>query len=294
MPQRAVVNRPANVRFVIEDDAGTVLTADAPPPVTVRDSDGVQIATGTATAPTAPNTDYRYAFSRAQLGLVSAAWSAQVAGVAYAGSETVRFVSRRAVSMSRLRTDAILGTLSTLDFVEAVGGAEDALENALRFRIVPTLDRVSVQITRPQRVLRPGPHFLRCVVAATRDGDALDVSTIEIREDALELPTGGSWDFLTGGAPTGTWMPGRYTFDLEHGLAETPADIQGAVLLLARHHAPGSRSTAFPDRASKIVSAETEIWFSRRSPESYFGIPEVDDVVCSRRLDLPIADNYSF
>jgi hypothetical protein len=292
MSQRAVVNRPANVRFVIEDDAGDVLAADAPGPgVTVLDLDGASAGSGTAVP---DGTGYRFGLSRAALGPVTAAWSAAVGGVPYSGTEAVRFVSRRAVPMSRLRGDQLLGTLSTLDFIDAVGGAEDALEAALRFRIVTTLDRISVEITRPQRVLRLGPHYLQRVVAAKRDGVALDVSTIEVRADALELPTAGSWDFLTGWGPSGTWAPGRYTFDVEHGLIETPADIQRAVLLLARHNAPGQAAGAYPDRASKIISAETEIWFSRRSPDSYFGIPEVDDVVCARRLDLPIQDNTSF
>lgn len=295
MSQRSVVNRPAFLRFVVEDDAGNVLTADGRPWVAVRDLDGVIVPApdGTANPPVSPDLHYSYAITGTQLGPVFAEWGASVDGVEYRGSESLRFVSRRAVPMHKLREDPILGVMSTLDFVDTVGGAEDALEAALRFRIVKTMDRIEVQITRPQRVLRIGPHYVQGVVAATRDGVALDVSTIEVRDDSLELPTAGSWDFLTG-STTGTWAPGRYTFDVVHGLTETPADIQRAVRLLARHNAPSATTTAFPDRASKIVSADTEIWFSRRSPDSYFGIPEVDDVVCARRLDLPIADNTSF
>lgn len=290
--QRGIINRPAAIRILLEDGSGVLVDADPSTDVTVevRDDLGVLVASGNASR--LDTGCYQFAVTHGFYGVLTAEWTATIAGATHEGKEHIRLVNRRAVPLSTLRKDQTLAGLSTWDFLTAVDGAEDSLENALRFRIVTTADRARVQIARAQRVLRlPGPLYIQTVVSAERDGTELDVETIDVRDDALELPTSASWDFLTG-AQTGTWLPGRYDLLIQHGLVETPADIQRAVTILARHNA--ATEGPYPDRASRIVSAETEIWFARSGPDSWFGIPEVDAVIAKRQQRLPISDNPSF
>lgn len=306
---RAVANRPATYRFSVEDDLGDLVDATDPPTVTLTQmpqpapmSDpvpGVVVSTGPSTRDALGS--YSYRFSRPALEVpLTASWAGTVGSDAYSGQETVRMVDRRSIPLSVLRQDAALANIAPADLLALLDGAEDALEKALRFRIVSTMDRFRVTTTHPLRVLRiPGVNYVQNVAAATRTLDPtgqvipIDPKTIAVRDDALELPTGSNWSFLTGGWPTAMWLPGTYVVDVVHGLTETPVDVVKAVRMLVRHYAANGTSN-YPDRATRIVSAETEIWFSRSGPDTYFGIPEVDDVVKQLRLDIPLANNSSF
>lgn len=286
--QRLVVSRPGNVRFVVEDDAGTLTAADAAPDVDVLDAAGTSVSAGTATAEVPGPGEYLYAWRPTALGAYRVEVAAAVGGEAYALTDSVRVVDRRCAPLSKLRRDAGLADASDRDFVDAVADAEDALERALRFSIVTTVDRVTVQVpagTRKLHLPDPGPRMIQEIVAATRDGVTIDPATIRIEDDVLVLPTPASWDFLTG-TSTGVFPPGEYVLTVKHGMTETPGDIQKAVRILARHMLVDT-SDHYPDRASKIVSADTEIWFSRRTSDTWFGIPEVDDVVVAYR-EVPV------
>lgn len=297
--QRAVLFRPANVRFTVEDDTGVLADLDTPPDpgCLVQDMNEDEVATGDAILDVSPG-EYRFPFAPTVLGVHQAFLDGTLDGVSYSTREKIRVVDRRAVPLSRLRADSALADLSASAFLQAVSAAEDTMEHALRFRVVKTMDRVVVRLTQPQRVLRlpgGGPFYIHAVNAGTFNGAYFDVSEIVSRGDALEKSGPGSWDFLTGGSPTGVFLPGEYMFDLEHGMLETPGDIQHAISILARHYAPlTAQDNAYPDRASKIVSADTEIWFARRGPDTWTGIPEVDDVIGAHRLHVPIADNSTF
>lgn len=296
---RALLKRPSRLPLMVEDDLGTFVDADAPLVVTVKDVDGTTVASGASTREDTGK--YTYAFSRPTMSapLVAEGVGA-VGGLEYVTTEVIRVVDRYSVPLSTIRRDPALKDFPAEDVRQALQDAEDAIEAALRFRLVTTMDRITVQISKPQRVLRlPGPNYIQRVLRASRvpAGGApvqIDPAGIAVRGDALELPTAASWDFLTGGASTATWLPGAYTFDLVHGLTETPGDLQNAVRMLARHYANQGVDQRYPDRTAKIVSMESEIWFSRIGESDWFGIPEVDAVIRQRRMDLPIADNSTF
>lgn len=86
------------------------------------------------------------------------------------------------------------------------------------------------------------------------------------------------------------WLPGVYKAWLAAGWTDTPGDLAGACVLLARHYAqnPGS---SYPDRATRVMTEQTDIWFARMGPDAPFGIPEVDAAIVRYRMPEPLPDD---
>lgn len=278
--QRLVVSQPSAVRFALESDTGVLVDADTPPVVTIFASNGDVAATGSTVVDGGTGL-YKFPWTAPALGVYNAVFSGVIDSQAFFASEGVRAVSRRATPIRTIKADPELAELDDRDFLAAVAGAEEAMENALRYRIVETADTFGFRVLRARRdLLLPSgsPWYTSAVLALSRGTETLDPATVSVQNGILRLPTFGNWDFLTG-APTGTWIPGDYSISLQHGLPETPGDIQKAIRILARHMNP-LREDTHPDRAKRITTAETDIWFSRGGAAgSWFGIPEVDDIV---------------
>jgi hypothetical protein len=297
---RAVAGRPNKVRFRFEAEDGALEDVDSSTEVdvVVKAGDGSQLATGTAVLDGSNTGIYAYTLpAQANLDVLTATATGTVGGQTITVAEEIKLVDRRIVPLSVLRQDSVLSALTVMDFLDVVDRAEDAIETELNFSPVLAGVRAEWRSRACTRLFIPGIYYPQSVYALTRnDEDQLSnqvsAEAVKVRDNALERGYGANfgtsyYDPLLGinGVP---WLPGVYKAWLSAGWTNTPGDLGGACVLLARHYAqnPGS---SYPDRATRVMTEQTDIWFARMGPESPFGIPEVDAAIVRYRMPEPTA-----
>ncbi|WP_344464209.1 hypothetical protein [Kitasatospora kazusensis] len=301
-----MAGRPINVRWRLEDESGDLVAADVGTAVTavVVDGSGAQLVTGQALQDGANAGVYLFSVPpQSRLDLLSVTFAGTLGGQTVTGTEQVQLVDRRVVPLSVLRQDQALSALPLLDFLRIVDAAEDAITNALRFSPVLMGERAEWRSRECVRLFVPGIYYLHQIYALTRnDQDQLTglpgsdpAQGVHVRDEAIER--GYGYNFGTGyydpilGVYAVPWLPGVYKGWVCHGWTETPADLAKAVLLLARHLAQ-TGATAYPDRATRIMTEQSEIWFSTpNGADRPFGLPEVDGVIVRYRVPEPLADD---
>jgi hypothetical protein len=293
---RAVTGRPVKIRFRLEDEGGTLVAADdsTTVDVTVADGAGVQLATGTATA----ESTGLYVFTlpaQTQLDVLTATATATLDGAQTTVTETVRLVGRRIVPLSVLRRSTDLADLSVPDFLRAVDEAEDWLTSCLEFSPVRTGERRTFRekcVTARLQV--PGIYFPEAPYSLSFDGNPYNteqLATMTVRAHAIEFDTAyfyGGYDPILG-AWGPSWQAGVYDVHLAHGMSETPSDLSRAAAKLAEHCA---KQIGYPDRATRIMTEASEIWFSTPDGEKRLtGIPEVDGIIIRHRITSPFSED---
>ncbi len=277
--QRFVLGQPGKIRFYLEDDEGEPLAVDDAT-IEVRDLDDLLVA-GPHLASTGDS--YSVVWQPLRLGLFTATLKGNLSGNPYETSLTVRVVGFRSVRVSALKQMEGLAHLDPADLIRHLDSAEEAMEEALGFRIATTVERLITRVGRDSMKLITGGTEVQGVEAVSRNGSSVDVSTVTLDGDSLELPTVASWGFLTG-VTTNSWLAGDYQLDLRVGLPAPDGQIADAVVILTRHYADRASASQVGDRTMKMQSADTEIWFSAGGPDNPFGLPEVDSVVTARRV----------
>lgn len=294
---RAVAGRPAKVRFRFEAEDGTLTNVDdeTTVTVTVTAGDGSPLATGTADR----ESDGIYAYALAaqsQLDVLTATAVGTVGGADYTITETVQLVDRRFMPLSVMRADPALAALSLVDFLRVVDAAEDAITTELNFSPVLAGARVEWRSRECVRLFVPGIYYPQEAYAlSVNDVDQLTGDDIRVRDNAFERGWGYAYgtpfyDPLLGVAAV-PFLPGVWKAWLSHGWTATPSDLGDAALLLARHYAQVGAGTAYPDRATRIMTEASEIWLARPGTDAPFGLPEVDAAVCRHRMPEPLADD---
>lgn len=293
---RAATGRPVKIRFRLEDEGGVLTDADASTSVTVtvKDGAGTQIANGTATKESTGVYAYSLA-AQSRLDVLSATATATLGGAAVTLTETIRLVDRRVVPLSVLRQSDELSTLSLADFLRAVDEAEDWITSVLNFSPVLTGSRKTLrQPDYTARLYVPGVFYPQVPYALSRNGVAYsstDLASMVVRSHALEFQTAyfsGSYDPLLGTYGP-AWPVGVYDVHLAHGLTETPNDLARATRKLAEHVA---KTVTYPDRATRIMTEASEIWFSTPDGQKRLtGLPEVDGVLMRYRIDPPFSED---
>ncbi len=287
--QRLVIGQPGKIRFYLEDDEGEPLEVEDAA-IEVRDPDGLLVF-GPSTA---SGTDvYATVWQPQRLGVFTATLSGTLGGDPYSTELEVRVVGFRSVRVSVLRSMEGLSDLEPADVIRHLDAAEEAMEEALGFRIATTVERMSARVGRDSMRLITGGTEVQGVESVLRNGSSVDVSTVTLDGDSLELPTVASWGFLTG-TTTNSWLAGDYQLDLRVGLPAPDGQIGDAIVVLARHYADRASASQHGDRTMKMQSADTEIWFSAGGPDNPFGLPEVDSVVTARRVRPVVARGMRF
>jgi hypothetical protein len=297
---RAVSSRPNRVRFRFEAEDGTLAAATGAVTVTITAGDGATkiLDSVAATADTITGIYYVTLPVQSNLDVLTAVATGTVDSDEISVKETVQLVDRRMTPLSVLRQDSRLADLPLLDFLRIVDDAEDAITNELNFSPVLTGSRVDWRLGRHAvRLHVPGCYYPKLPYALSRNGqdqltEQASTSAVTVRDNALERGFGYAYglpyfDPILG-APGVPWINGTYSAWLAHGWDDTPSDLQNAVLMLARHYAVNGQSS-YPDRATRIMSEASEIWFSKPGSDNPFGLPEVDAAVVRYRLPEPLA-----
>lgn len=295
---RGVAGRPVKIRFRVESEDGILTAVDNATtiPVTVKAGDGsTTVASGFAT-PEAQTGIYSFTLpAQTAMDTFTATATAVVGGSTYTLSERVQLADRRMVPLSVMRTDPVLSGLDTLTFMRVVDDTEDAFISALNFPPVVQGERFEWRSDQCVRLFVPGVYQPQQVYALTcNDVDQLagnyTPQQVHVRDGAIER--GYGYNFGTGfydpllGVYAVPWLPGVYKGWIAHGWDHTPADLQKAAVVLARHIA---QTTSYPERATRIMSEASEIWFSTpNGSDRPFGIPEVDGAVVRYRMPEPL------
>lgn len=237
---------------------------------------------------------YVYAWTPAEAGMYTVQWTATSLTTEQSGQEWVDVVYRRSQPLSGLLSVPGIAGRTLFEQLDAIDAAEDAIEDAISFGIVPHLGRFNFRLKSSMSRLRISKGYASQVLAISRDGSALDPAEIEIDDNCLTMPSTSSVGFLEGYGSMGSFLPGKYVVDLNHGISTTPGDLQTAVRILARNFLLAGEERGYSDRASRFMQAETEIWLSRPGTGTHFGIPEVDTTVERYKLNACVSDSYIF
>lgn len=252
---------------LINPTTGQIADADSPPTVVItRDSDGVQVFSGTATDDTSALGAYYVTLTPANLpdvDLLRGTWTATVGGV---GSQ-----------VTTTQTDVVGGYLCTLEAISAAMVGETATTTALLIeardlatqRIEEACDVAFVPRYSRETIYRPISRQVlnhRRVTAIL----AYSVDNVTTAFTTLELNRGGVVEGLTGS---------EVSVAYRHGFDSSPAPVTRACIRLARHYL----TTFIRDEDERATSISTdEATYSLVTPGvrgAETSIPEVNAVI---------------
>ncbi len=293
---RAVTGRPVKIRFRLEDEGGVLTDADSATTVNVAvlDGAGTPVASGAATRETAGIYFFTLA-AQTQLDVLEATAVFTLGAAQVAVTEPVRLVDRRLVPLSVLRGYDELAELTLPDFLWAVDQAEDWITAVLNYSPTVTGDRKEFRLrTYSARLEVPGVYYPAVPYSLAYNDVAYDgtkLTKLVVRTHALEYQTAyytAGYDPVLG-IYGPQFPPGVYTAHLAHGLSEAPKDLVKAAASLTRHVA---KTSSYPERATRIMTEASEIWFSTPDGDKRpTGLPEVDGVLTHYRIETPFADD---
>lgn len=290
---RAVADRPIVVRVSAEDETGALIAQGTGlPTVSVVDGAGTAV-TGVTVASDSPAGTYKVTIpARSQLDRLTITTDVTPSGGSvYRTRAYVDVVSERLVPLSRLKEDAEMASLSATVLARIADGVEDWFRSALQFPAVQEGARVKWGLSIAKRKLTvPGVYYPWEFYSLSLNGDAIALADFEIVDGGLVRETNAS--FLTGVAPTDGFYPGTYLAHVRHGadfgegMESPPEDLRRAAAVLARY--VSRTSSNFPERATRVVTQETEIVFAFPSPERPTGLPEVDTAITRYRAQAVV------
>lgn len=262
----------------IDVDPSTSIT------VTIRDSAGTTVTTGTATDD--PNALGRYTFTvevafTGDMDVYTAEWDATLGGAAQKFYTTYEVVGGFIVSVAEIRAfdDAIANETDypTARVVKARQAAEDRLELLCGRAFRPRGARATVSGDNSLDVWLPTIEIRRIVTGAIA-GVAL--TSAELADLVVDTTGRISRQYA------GIWTLGRRNVALhyEYGPDVAPEPIKRACLLLVRHFLVGS---AVPDRATSLTTGEGTFRLATAGREGPTGLPEVDAIINDYSVQLP-------
>ena len=278
---RAVADRETIVRLYVDDEGGRLTAADATPTVSVTDGDGTAV-TGVSAVSEEDTGVYKATIpARSTLDRLTVTWTATVGGFSRTVRSYVDLQRERLVPLWQLREDEEMADLSDASLWRVVDAVEAWFTRALGFPPILVGKREKWRQAPTLGLMIPDVTYLSEVYSLTYDDGsndpvAVDAADYEITEDRLYLL--GNMSFLTGLSAKQGWDAGTYEAHVAHVLALPEEDLRRAGATFGRYI---SRTSNYPERARRIVSAETEIVFSMPSPDAPTGLPEVDAVVRS-------------
>lgn len=291
---RLPLSRPGRIRFLIEDDNGFLTDVDdaTTVTVTVTSGDGVTSLASGAAVREALGVYYFTLPVQTQYDVLSAVASATVAGETFTLTQPVRLVARRIASLNTLRSYPSMTAMQASDFMTVVDQTEDLICAALNYSPVLTGDRRLIRVNSfTARLNVPRLYYPQDLYSMSFNDTAQDSVWLDnqvFRGHALENKGayyGMPYDPVQG-IYGGGYNPGVWSTWISHGLTETPNDLVKATALLANHVAKTvANANAYPDRAIRVISEQSEIFLS--SPDGntrITGLPEVDGILMRYRL----------
>ena len=290
---RAVKNREIVLRLRVDDEGGSLVSADTTPELTVATWAGT--AVGGVSAVTEESTGvYRAVIPpQADLDRLVANWSYAVSGVDRLHTEHIVVVGGITIPLWRLREDAELASLSVPAIQRLATLVDDWLRDALGYPVVEEPFDVTYRLPRPTNGLRvPGVPF-PMTVTYLRHGTHVfsdaELADLRIVDGAIErgAATGGS--FLTGVSHGFGWNDDDTVVHVRgtHGPRAdwggvVPEDLVRAATILARYTA---RANNYPERARQVATDGALITLSTPAHDRPTGLPDVDGVLARYRVE---------
>lgn len=279
---RAIRNREIVVRLYVDDEGGTLLNATGTPTVSVKDGSGTTV-TGVSAVTNDGVGVYKATIPpRPQLDNLVVTWTAVVNTFTREVIEEVKVVSDRLVPLWRLREDAELATLSTLNMLRCASAVEDWFADALGYPPVEESHRSTFNHPGGARLRVPGVWYPKTAISMTQGDtalDATDLAELRVVDGAFEFKNSGAFDVILGTGQQ-VWAQGRKTVWITHGPPEdwkgVPEDLVRAAAVLARYVA---RESNYPERARSVTTEHAIISFSTPNHDRPTGLPEVDGAV---------------
>ena len=274
----------ATLELKTYNTAGEAADAAAPPTISIADSAGTVLTSGTSTD--AGVGVYAFTLTPAQtanLDVYTATWTYTMGGVANQIAKTYyEVVGGFFFTVAEFRAyDARLASTVThteAEIREARDYAEEVIETACGVAFRPRGRRVTLSGTGINTVLIPDLRP-RSVISGTIDGTALtaaEVTDLDIQDwGAIVRDTLGYW---TSGSR-------NVVLYYEHGYSEPPEEVKTAAMELAASRLVKS---AIPQRAESWTSDEGSFRLSTPGPSRPTGIPSVDAVIARYSEKVPV------
>lgn len=260
---RALTGRPTVVRFFVEDETGSPVTATGTVNVRVTNGAGEEVGEGAASAES-PGV-YRFSFSPPEeLDTLTAVATVPTSDGPMTLMESVELVSARVFRLADLRAEGVPG--------DKVAALEELVAHQvtqiLGYPPVLTGKRAQFRVTEERTRLLVSHLFpLAQVYAISRDGVDLGAARVAAG-GVLELESGA------------TFLPGLYLVHVAVGVPDIPADLSAACLALAKYR---SKQVKWDPRTTRIMSEGGEVYLARQGADRPTGYPDVDYVLASHR-----------
>lgn len=264
----------------------TPTDASGTPTVAVTDATGASVASGNATH-TTPGT-YTYSLAgQSQLGWLTAAWSATIAGASVVQTDAVEIVGGFFFSLREGRaSDPSLddtSKYSTADLERARLEVEEECEAITDQCFVPRYLRMTLNGTGQPDLLLEHPKDFRTVshvrtirsvqMAPRADGTFVSLTTSELA--ALRVTEDGSLRRLDNRLWTEGWQ--NVIVELEYGLDAPPAELVRACLTRFRNRL-NIRLSGVPTTALSFTNADGGTYRLDTPGAWKTGLPTVDAV----------------
>jgi hypothetical protein len=265
-------------------DSSTTVT------VSVADPSGTVVASGDATSAGAGTGRYTFVLpGQAQLGVLTATWSATIAGAAVQADDVVEVVGGFYFTLAAARaSDASLADTSrypTARLAAVRHEVEVECEAITQRAWVPRYRRVVLDGTSTADLVLPdggdewragirlrGVRTIRAASVAPRTGETAVALTADelaalavTRDGTLRRTNGRSW----------TEGVGNVVIEYEYGSDAPPADLRSAALIRFRWLATKPHS-GIPDRATSFTPTEGGVYELSTAGAARTGIPDVD------------------
>jgi hypothetical protein len=295
---RAVVNRPATLRYHLVDEAGAPLTPDAGhnPTVTVTAGDGSVLYASQASTFSAGDSAWEFVLPpQTQLDQLTAAWTTTVSGSQWTVNTLVDVVNERLVEPWLGRQDADLQGLSAEAYLQLADQCEEYIRGVIGYPPALEAARLTWDTLRGTlndalyvsgtvnglpygwgagKMLIPGIKFPQKIYSGSINGVALDPTN-----DIPKLLIQNGCLVWSDYRP---WISGRYQLWLTYGEPNPSRDLRNACLKMMRHFGQGA--TTYPDRTAQVTTDSATILFNLPGPDRPTGLPEVDSVLQRLRL----------
>lgn len=259
------------------DDDGNNVTPTGPYAVTIRDSAGTTIATGTPTYASNTLTYTLAASTITRLDTYTLTWTGTVSAATTTWTSTVEIAGGYLFEIADLRTQdrAFENTekypSATLREIRA--WVEDVIEGprAANVAFVKRGNRVTLDGTGRTAIMVPDLH-LRQIYAVTVDGTAWTSEQI----NTLTVDDGVIWLGRT--SPIANWTDGHQNIQIHyvHGYNYPPGAITRAALMLAREYL---LKTDIPGRATATSIGDQMFRLTIAGRDGVTGLPEVDAAI---------------
>lgn len=269
---RVEVGREVVYRVRVDDEGGTLVDPLPPPTLAVSDGAGGAVTGVSAVVKEAVGVYTARSPARTSLDRLTATWTYTLDGYARTVTQYYDVVAGRVAPLWQIRqalaAEPELAAVPTPVLRQVSDAVEDWITRALRYPALPEHFRQTFANAGGGRALIiPGVVYPREVY--TIDGyTTTDMSGVSVLDGYIIRDQAG-------------FGPSTFTAWGTHGRWDAPpADLVRAAVVLARYVA---RTSNYPERATRVISQDTEIWLSTPSDDRATGLPEVDGAINAYR-----------